>query len=155
ARRRRTPHYHGGRVPHPVEPGDPHGGHCRRILRGLGPASDRPELRAVHFDLHRQRAATLGRNAAESAPVVDGGPGEGVRNRPCGGAPACWLAGLALVVGALLLTDALLWAPGLTEDNVRRIRPGMTLAEVEGILGQAGASYDCTNLLLVWVQNQD
>jgi hypothetical protein len=46
-----------------------------------------------------------------------------------------WLAGLALVVGALLLTDRLLWAPGLTEDNVRRIRPGMTLAEVEALLG--------------------
>ena len=42
-----------------------------------------------------------------------------------------WLAGFALVVGALLLTDRLLWQPGLTEDNVRRIRPGMTLAEVE------------------------
>jgi hypothetical protein len=41
-----------------------------------------------------------------------------------------WLTGLALVVGALLLTDRLLWAPGLTEDNVRRLRPGMTLAEV-------------------------
>ena len=46
-----------------------------------------------------------------------------------------WLAGLALVVGALLLTDRLLWQPGLTEDNVRRLRPGMTLAEVEALLG--------------------
>jgi hypothetical protein len=46
-----------------------------------------------------------------------------------------WLAGLALVVGALLLTDRLLWTPGLTEDNVRRIRPGMTLVEVEALLG--------------------
>jgi hypothetical protein len=34
-----------------------------------------------------------------------------------------WAAGVALVVSALLLTDRLLWAPGLTEDNVRRIRP--------------------------------
>ena len=42
-----------------------------------------------------------------------------------------WLAGLALVVAALLLTDRLLWRPGLTEGNVRRLRPGMTLAEVE------------------------
>ena len=50
-----------------------------------------------------------------------------------------WLAGLALVVGALLLTDRLLWAPGLTEDNVRRIRPGMTLAEVEALLGGPAA----------------
>jgi hypothetical protein len=49
---------------------------------------------------------------------------------------ACWwLAGLALVVGALFLTDRLLWQPGLTEDNVRRLRPGMTLAEVEALLG--------------------
>jgi hypothetical protein len=46
-----------------------------------------------------------------------------------------WLAGLALVVGALFLTDRLLWRPGLTEDNVRRLRPGMTLAEVEELLG--------------------
>jgi hypothetical protein len=29
-----------------------------------------------------------------------------------------WLAGLALVALALLLTDRLLWQPGLTEDNV-------------------------------------
>jgi SmpA / OmlA family len=47
--------------------------------------------------------------------------------------------GLALVVGALLLTDRLLWEPGLTEDNVRRIRPGMTLAEVEALLGGPAA----------------
>ena len=46
-----------------------------------------------------------------------------------------WLAGLALVVGALLITDALLWTPGLTEVNVRRLRPGMTLTEVEALLG--------------------
>jgi hypothetical protein len=49
---------------------------------------------------------------------------------------ACWwLAGVVLVVGALLLTDWLLWRPGLTEDNVRRIKPGMPLAEVEAMLG--------------------
>jgi hypothetical protein len=46
-----------------------------------------------------------------------------------------WLVELALVALALLLTDRLLWAPGLTEDNVRRLRPGMTLAEVEALLG--------------------
>jgi hypothetical protein len=46
-----------------------------------------------------------------------------------------WLAGLALAVGALLLTDRLLWQPGLTEDNVRRLRPSMTLVEVEALLG--------------------
>jgi hypothetical protein len=43
--------------------------------------------------------------------------------------------GLALLAGAFLLTDALLWRPGVTEANVRRIRPGMTLAEVEALLG--------------------
>ena len=46
-----------------------------------------------------------------------------------------WPAGLALIVGALLITDRLLWQPGLTEGNVRRLRPGMTLAEVEVLLG--------------------
>jgi hypothetical protein len=50
-----------------------------------------------------------------------------------------WLAGLALVIAALFLTDRLLWAPGLTEDNVRRIWPGMTLAEVEALLGGPAA----------------
>jgi hypothetical protein len=50
-----------------------------------------------------------------------------------------WLAGLALVALALLLTDRLLWQPGLTEDNVRRLRPGMTLAEVEALLGGPAA----------------
>jgi hypothetical protein len=34
-----------------------------------------------------------------------------------------------------VLTDALLWRPGLTVENVRRIRPGMPLAEVEALLG--------------------
>jgi hypothetical protein len=33
----------------------------------------------------------------------------------------------------------LIWQPGLTEDNVRRIRPGMTLAEVEALLGGPAA----------------
>jgi hypothetical protein len=42
---------------------------------------------------------------------------------------------VGLVALALLLTNRLLWQPGLTEDNVRRIRPGMTLAEVEAPLG--------------------
>ena len=46
-----------------------------------------------------------------------------------------YLLGVALIALALLLTDRLLWAPGLTEDNVRRLRPGMTLAEVESLLG--------------------
>jgi hypothetical protein len=43
--------------------------------------------------------------------------------------------GVVLVAGALLLTDALLWESAVTEANVQRIRPGMTLEEVEGILG--------------------
>jgi hypothetical protein len=46
------------------------------------------------------------------------------------------VSGLTLVVCALLLTDRLLWRPGLTEDNVRRVRPGMTLAEVEALRGR-------------------
>jgi hypothetical protein len=50
-----------------------------------------------------------------------------------------WFAGVALIVGALLLTNRLLWQPGLTEANVRRIRPGMTLAEVEALLGGPAA----------------
>jgi hypothetical protein len=50
-----------------------------------------------------------------------------------------WLFRLALVVGALLLTDRLLWTAGLTEANVRRIRPGMALAEVEALLGGPAA----------------
>ena len=36
--------------------------------------------------------------------------------------------GLALVALAFVLTDALLWRPGITEAHVRLIREGMTLA---------------------------
>jgi hypothetical protein len=36
--------------------------------------------------------------------------------------PYLWLAGEALIVDALLLTDHLLWEPGLTEDHMRRLR---------------------------------
>jgi hypothetical protein len=46
-----------------------------------------------------------------------------------------WLTGLALVALALLLTDRLLCTPGLTEDSVRRLRQGMTLEQVEELLG--------------------
>ncbi len=48
-----------------------------------------------------------------------------------------YCSGLALLLltGAFLLTDRLLYPPGPTERNVRRIRPGMTLATVEGLLG--------------------
>ena len=44
--------------------------------------------------------------------------------------------GIVLVAGAFLLTDALLWRPGVTEANVRRIRPGMKRTEVEAVLGR-------------------
>jgi hypothetical protein len=44
--------------------------------------------------------------------------------------------GIALVALALAFTDwALSLRPGVTEANVKRIRPGMTLKEVESILG--------------------
>ena len=43
--------------------------------------------------------------------------------------------GLALVALAFVVTDALLWEPGVTEANVKRIRPGMTLEQVERLLG--------------------
>jgi hypothetical protein len=47
------------------------------------------------------------------------------------------------VTEALALPDRLLWQPGLTEDNVRRIRPGMALAEVEALLsGPASLTVD-------------
>ena len=44
--------------------------------------------------------------------------------------------GLALVALAFVVTDALLWRPGVTEANVRRIRPGMKRTEVEAVLGR-------------------
>src|SRR5262245_48009928 len=44
--------------------------------------------------------------------------------------------GVALVGLALAFTDwALSLRPGVSEQNVKRIRPGMTLAEVEALLG--------------------
>jgi hypothetical protein len=45
--------------------------------------------------------------------------------------------GLALMAGALAFTDwALSLRPGVTEGNVRRIRPGMKRTEVEAVLGR-------------------
>jgi hypothetical protein len=45
--------------------------------------------------------------------------------------------GIALVAMAFALTDWILGPrPGVTEANVRRIRMGMTLEEVEAILGK-------------------
>jgi hypothetical protein len=48
--------------------------------------------------------------------------------------------GLALVALAFVVTDALLWGPGVTEANVRRVRVGMTIREVESILGGPGST---------------
>jgi hypothetical protein len=54
--------------------------------------------------------------------------------------------GLALVALALAVTDWMLTPPpGVTEANVKRIRPGMTLAEVESILGGPGDRLLLTN----------
>jgi hypothetical protein len=47
--------------------------------------------------------------------------------------------GLALVALAFIVTDTLLWRPGVTEANVRRIRAGMTVTEVAARLGGPGA----------------
>ena len=45
-------------------------------------------------------------------------------------------AGLALVALALAVTDwALSLRPGVTEANAKRIRPGMTVQQVEGLMG--------------------
>src|SRR5262245_52258504 len=48
---------------------------------------------------------------------------------------------LILVAGAFVLTDRLLWEPGVTAANVKRIRPGMRLAEVRALLGGVGFPY--------------
>ncbi len=52
-----------------------------------------------------------------------------------------YLLGIAMVLVALafVITDGVLGSgPGVTEANVRRIRVGMTLQEVEAILGGPG-----------------
>lgn len=47
-----------------------------------------------------------------------------------------WGLGVTLVALAFVVTDQLLAPPpGLTEANVRRFRPGMTLAELEVLFG--------------------
>jgi hypothetical protein len=48
-----------------------------------------------------------------------------------------YLLGIALTLVALafIVTDALLWEPGVTAANARRIRVGMTFDEVDAILG--------------------
>jgi hypothetical protein len=49
-----------------------------------------------------------------------------------------YFAGVALflVTVAFLVTDSLVWRPRVTEANMRRIRVGMTGAQVEAILGR-------------------
>jgi hypothetical protein len=49
-----------------------------------------------------------------------------------------WIGGAVVLVAlAFLLTDQLLTpSPGVTKANVRRIRAGMTLQEVEAIFGE-------------------
>jgi hypothetical protein len=42
---------------------------------------------------------------------------------------------LYVVTLAFLATDALLWRPGVTERNARRVQAGMTLEEAQRILG--------------------
>src|SRR5262245_27541760 len=44
--------------------------------------------------------------------------------------------GIVLVAGGFLLTDALLWRPGGTEADGRRIRPGVERTEVEAVIGR-------------------
>jgi hypothetical protein len=47
--------------------------------------------------------------------------------------------GIAVVALAFAVTDGVIGpTPGLTEANARRIKPGMTLREVEAILGARG-----------------
>ncbi len=50
--------------------------------------------------------------------------------------------GLLLVAAAFVVTCEVLGPPlpGVTEGNVRRIKPGMTVAQVEAILGEPGTS---------------
>ncbi|HYT90030.1 MAG TPA: hypothetical protein VEL76_15090 [Gemmataceae bacterium] len=48
---------------------------------------------------------------------------------------------LTVVVLALGVTERLLWQPGVTEANVRRLRAGMTLQEVENLLGGPSGNY--------------
>src|SRR5262249_44084648 len=69
----------------------------------------------------RQRAITLPRGRKEGA-MPRGGFLLGV--------------GIGLVAIAFSVTCELLRQPGITETNVRRIRSGMTLQQVEGILGE-------------------
>jgi hypothetical protein len=79
-----------------------------------------------------------------------------------------YLAGLALLLlaGAFLLTDHLLAPPpGVTEENARRIRPGMSRAWTERVLGPPADAVYCGGALQfaywrgpacrVWVRFED
>jgi hypothetical protein len=70
--------------------------------------------------------------------------------------------GMMLVTMAFLVTDRLLYSPGITEANMRRIRPGMTRSEVERIFGGppefgvgviARKAEDVSDLALIWKRN--
>src|SRR5207248_1740181 len=70
--------------------------------------------------------------------TLPGGGMEAVRN----GKPQMprWVfllgVGIALVGAAFQATSALVWHPAVTRANARRIRPGLTLAEVKALLGR-------------------
>jgi hypothetical protein len=70
--------------------------------------------------------------------------------------------GMILVALAFLVTDRLLYPPGITEANMRRIRPGMTRREVErifcrrpdcGVRVIAAKAEDDSDLALIWKRN--
>jgi len=46
--------------------------------------------------------------------------------------------GVVLVAAAFLLTDRLLYCPGVTEANFRRLREGMTFEQVNTLFGAPG-----------------
>jgi hypothetical protein len=63
--------------------------------------------------------------------------------------------GIVLVAVAFVLTDALLWQAGVTEANVNRIRPGMSLEQAESILGKATDVRDWTKRQSVAIWKDD
>jgi hypothetical protein len=67
-----------------------------------------------------------------------------------------FLSGIALylLTLAFLLTEHLTFTPGVTERNCRRIRPGMSLEEVERILGRSASwelAIDPLQIQGIWV----
>src|SRR5262245_13047621 len=57
---------------------------------------------------------------------------------------------LLLLAGAFLLTDALLWQPGVTERNLLRVRVGMTVEKVEALFGAQGTAVESERDLVIW-----